>query len=662
MHLGDAGAAVEAALPRGRLSQIRITALPPNADGHHGADACSRWSPGPDWPRRCRPWAVRPVLAGDRTTIVADLTAAAEQGCTELVILPNDMETLEVAGHLASEMRRQGRRVAVIPTVAQMQGLAAMAVHEPTADFDSVVVTMSSAAGHARHAAVTIAESPAMTMAGRCETGDVLGLVEGDFVEIGDSVPEVAWSVVQRLLTAGGELLTLVGGADGRAGAGRRAGRADPHPVAGDRRRGAGRRAVALPAADRAGMTLRLAPSPWRTDTFRRLNNRLENVVGAKTAKQFEPLKVWTVGDLMRHLPRRYFSGTELSDLSQLREGEEVTVLAEVVDARVFNVYDRSKKARLEATITDRRGSLVLTFFGQPRLITYWQNALQPGARGIFAGKVKEFNRKLQLAHPDFVILDADGAIIGGAARNTALVRAAQTPVDRALPVDRQAPHLDGRGVRGAGPGLAAGSGRPAAELGPGRGRGDRPGDRVPGCSSAGRSRRHRAGPRPDAVRRGVRAAADHGLPAGRCRQSWRGAPRPPDRRPAGRLRRAAAVRADPRARSRSASRSWPRSPGRTRCSGCCRARSARARPWSRCGRCWRWSTPAARPRCWRRPRCWPPSTSRRSAGCSGDLADGGTLGAAEHATGVALITGSMGGRPEARGHAAGRLRARPAS
>ena len=93
-------------------------------------------------------------------------------------------------------------------------------------------------------------------------------------------------------------------------------------------------------------MTLRLAPSPWRTDTFRRLNNRLENVVGAKTAKQFEPLKVWTVGDLMRHLPRRYFSGTELSDLSQLREGEEVTVLAEVVDARVFNVDDRWPRRR----------------------------------------------------------------------------------------------------------------------------------------------------------------------------------------------------------------------------------------------------------------------------------------------------------------------------
>ena len=71
------------------------------------------------------------------------------------------------------------------------------------------------------------------------------------------------------------------------------------------------------------------------------VGDRLENIVGAKTAKQFEPLKIFTVGDLMRHLPRRYFSGTELSDLSVLRDGEEVAVMAEVVDARTFNVPDR---------------------------------------------------------------------------------------------------------------------------------------------------------------------------------------------------------------------------------------------------------------------------------------------------------------------------------
>jgi dihydroxyacetone kinase-like predicted kinase len=72
---------------------------------------------------------------------------------------------------------------------------------------------MSSAAGHVRHGAVTVAEGAAMTMAGPCRAGDVLGIVMGDFVEIGDSVAEVAWAVVQRLLAPGGELLTLVVGA-----------------------------------------------------------------------------------------------------------------------------------------------------------------------------------------------------------------------------------------------------------------------------------------------------------------------------------------------------------------------------------------------------------------------------------------------------------------
>ena len=52
-----------------------------------------------------------------------------------------------------------------------------------------------------------------MTMAGRCEAGDVLGAVEGDFTEIGNDAGEVAWRVVQRLLSTGGELVTVIAGA-----------------------------------------------------------------------------------------------------------------------------------------------------------------------------------------------------------------------------------------------------------------------------------------------------------------------------------------------------------------------------------------------------------------------------------------------------------------
>ncbi len=179
------------------------------------------------------------------------------------------------------------------------------------------------------------------------------------------------------------------------------------------------------------------APGPgaeaWRTDTYRRLTERLDRVLGDKTAKQFEPLKVRTVSDLMHHLPRRYFSAAELSDLSALQPDQDVAVVAEVVESRAHNMpsgsYHTAKKPRLEARITDHRGSLTLTFFGQPRVITYWQNQLRPGARGIFAGKVRAFNAQLQLAHPDFVIVDADGRMIGGAQRNAGLTAAVSSPL-----------------------------------------------------------------------------------------------------------------------------------------------------------------------------------------------------------------------------------------
>jgi ATP-dependent DNA helicase RecG len=180
--------------------------------------------------------------------------------------------------------------------------------------------------------------------------------------------------------------------------------------------------------------TLRLVGSPWRTDTFQRLATRLEKIVGSKTAKQFEPLKIFTVGDLMRHVPRRYFSGTELSDLSLLRESEEAAVMAEVVDSRTFNLprgssYRPATKPRLEVTITDHQGTLTCTFFGQPRLINYWHSQLLPGARGIFAGKVTRFNGRLQLAHPDFVVIDEHGVVIGGAKHNASLASAARVPL-----------------------------------------------------------------------------------------------------------------------------------------------------------------------------------------------------------------------------------------
>jgi DAK2 domain fusion protein YloV len=211
VHAADAGAAIEAAFGLGTLSRIRVTAL----DARAGANVRMVVSAvaGEGIAEAVRSMGGVPVGGGPSGDVLEELTAVVEHAGGDVVLLPNGMLSLETATQLANHVDA-GRRVAVIPTTAQVQGLAALSVHDPSTDFDSIVVAMSTAAGHARHAGVTIAERPAMTMAGYCQAGDVLGVVEGDVVEIGDSVVDVGWRVIERLLAMGGELLTLIVGAN----------------------------------------------------------------------------------------------------------------------------------------------------------------------------------------------------------------------------------------------------------------------------------------------------------------------------------------------------------------------------------------------------------------------------------------------------------------
>ena len=152
----------------------------------------------------------------------------------------------------------------------------------------------------------------------------------------------------------------------------------------------------------------------WRTPIYRELNRRLVDQLGGKTAKEFEKLGITTVDDLLRHVPRRYLSGSEMSDFSGLREGEDVAVVAEVKRSTTAESNDQW---RVMATITDGFQDMAVTFFAprirnpkmRPKvmgLIKYWSDQLTPKRRGIFVGKVGRFRDDLQLTHPEFVMLD----------------------------------------------------------------------------------------------------------------------------------------------------------------------------------------------------------------------------------------------------------------
>jgi hypothetical protein len=160
---------------------------------------------------------VVPGGPGRRPSTGQLLDALVESGAAEVVLLPNDRDSIPVSEAAAQTAREElGIRVAVIPTNAQIQGLAALAVHEPGRTFEQDILEMTAAARHARSGAVTVAVKQAMTTAGPCEPGDVLGAIEGDFVVVGADLFTVATEVLERLLGGGGELVTVVAGAEGR--------------------------------------------------------------------------------------------------------------------------------------------------------------------------------------------------------------------------------------------------------------------------------------------------------------------------------------------------------------------------------------------------------------------------------------------------------------
>jgi ATP-dependent DNA helicase RecG len=135
------------------------------------------------------------------------------------------------------------------------------------------------------------------------------------------------------------------------------------------------------------------------------LEDPLYLVVGDRAAKPLgRALELRTVGDLLRHYPRRYETRGELTDLASLRDGEYVTVQAEV-DRVTSRPWRGRRGSILEATVTDGHGKLVLTFFSRGRQ-DWREKQLAPGTRGLFSGQVSTFRGQRQLAHPDYELLD----------------------------------------------------------------------------------------------------------------------------------------------------------------------------------------------------------------------------------------------------------------
>ncbi|MFD0630944.1 hypothetical protein ACFQ9X_04055 [Catenulispora yoronensis] len=231
VHVDDAGYAIEAGLAAGRPRDIKVTHLPSQTAPHAEVPVAVIGTGAPV--RRTR--AVVAVAYGEgiaalfeesgahvlhatveRPPSAADFERAViATRAAEVVLLPNGAESAVLAAAVAERLSAGGQppiRVAAVPAKVTVQAIAALAVHEPARRFDADVVAMTAAATATRYGAIETAATEAWTMAGVCRPGQVLGHVENDVALIEDDQVAAATAVLERMLSAGGEMVTLVVG------------------------------------------------------------------------------------------------------------------------------------------------------------------------------------------------------------------------------------------------------------------------------------------------------------------------------------------------------------------------------------------------------------------------------------------------------------------
>jgi ATP-dependent DNA helicase RecG len=157
------------------------------------------------------------------------------------------------------------------------------------------------------------------------------------------------------------------------------------------------------------------------------LDSPVATVLGAqakqgKAKRITDGLGLRTVGDLLFHFPRRYVRTGELTKVTDLRSGEMLTVVGEIVESTVNTYLDRRSRRtayRLDTTLQTDGPSLRMSFFAKSKHVSEWHaGRLSVGRRGVFIGQVSTFRGQWQLTNPTMVLFgvsDDDDETLGAA-------------------------------------------------------------------------------------------------------------------------------------------------------------------------------------------------------------------------------------------------------
>ncbi|HET6154575.1 MAG TPA: ATP-dependent DNA helicase RecG [Marmoricola sp.] len=137
-------------------------------------------------------------------------------------------------------------------------------------------------------------------------------------------------------------------------------------------------------------------------------------VLGGKQAdKVVKETGFATVGDLLGYYPRTHVDKGRLSDLGELVEGDLISMVGEVVSCELKTYQDKRTHRtayRVLVQVKGEDGSLAMTFFAKARHIAeHFEHTFRRGAVGMFSGKLKWFNGRWDLNNPNYRMYGAEG-------------------------------------------------------------------------------------------------------------------------------------------------------------------------------------------------------------------------------------------------------------
>jgi ATP-dependent DNA helicase RecG len=136
------------------------------------------------------------------------------------------------------------------------------------------------------------------------------------------------------------------------------------------------------------------------------LSDRLDYILGAKAADSLdEVFGIRTVDDLLRHYPRSYTEGAAVRGADDERPpaGEHITIVDTITSAVTLPTKKDPRKKIFRITVGSGRSAVTATFFNAK----YLSKDLTKNTRVMLSGEVGFYKGAMQLTHPAFLILDS---------------------------------------------------------------------------------------------------------------------------------------------------------------------------------------------------------------------------------------------------------------